>query len=108
MPIELSRLASEIDPTQTILFFGAGASIPSGAPSVEKLIKVLEGTLGESCDGYSLREFTGILEEKYTRKQLIEALRKPFSSLRPTGSLLNLPLYKWKAIYTTNYETLIE
>ena len=108
MPIELSRLASEIDPAQTVLFFGAGASIPSGAPSVEKLISVLEALLGEQCDGYTLREFTGILEDKYSRRQLIEALRKPFGSLRPTGSLLNLPLYKWKAIYTTNYETLIE
>ncbi len=108
MPIELSRLASEIDPAQTVLFFGAGASIPSGAPSVEKLINVLETSLKERCDGYTLREFTGILEEKYTRKELIASLRKPFASVRPTGSLLNLPLYKWKAIYTTNYETLIE
>lgn len=108
MPIELSRLASEIDPEQTVLFFGAGASIPSGAPSTEKLISVIEGSLQERCDGYTLREFTGIIENKYTRKQLIEALRKPFASLRPAGSMLNLPLYKWKAIYTTNYDTLIE
>jgi len=62
----------------------------------------------ESGAGYSLREFTGILEEKHTRSRLIEALRKPFESLRPTGSLLNLPLYKWKSIFTTNYETLVE
>ena len=108
MPTDLNRLASELDPTRTVLFFGAGACVSSHAPSVQKLMEVFEGTFGESSAGYSLREYTGILEDKHSRKQLVETLRKPFKSLRPTGSLLNLPLYSWKSIYTTNYDTLIE
>lgn len=108
MPIELSRLAADLDPSRTVLFFGAGACIPSHAPSVSKLIEVFEGTFNVSADGYSLREYTGILEDQFSRKQLIEVLRKPFAHLTPTGSLLNLPFYPWKSIYTTNYDTLIE
>lgn len=108
MPIELSRLAADLDPSRTVLFFGAGACIPSHAPSVSKLIEVFEGTFKVSPDGYSLREYTGILEDQFSRKQLIEVLRKPFAHLTPTGSLLNLPFYPWKSLYTTNYDTLIE
>lgn len=108
MPIELSRLAADLDPSRTVLFFGAGACIPSHAPSVSKLIEVFEGTFKVPADGYSLREYTGILEDQFSRKQLIEVLRKPFAHLTPTGSLLNLPFYPWKSIYTTNYDTLIE
>lgn len=108
MPIELHRLAADMDPSRTVLFFGAGAGIASHAPSVEKLMEVFEGHFGEPSDGYSLREYAGILEDKFTRKQLIEVLRKPFLHLRPTGSLLNMPFYPWKALYTTNYDTLIE
>ncbi len=39
---------------------------------------------------------------------MIEALRSLFQKARPTGGLLNVPLYGWKSIYTTNYDTLIE
>src|SRR3954470_13712515 len=35
--------------------------------------------------------------------RLIQELRSQFKGLRPTGSLLNLPLYAWKSIFTTNY-----
>jgi len=97
-----------LDPTRTILFFGAGACISSHAPSVDKLIEIFEGTFSEPRADYSLREYTGILEEKFGRSKVIESLRKPFKHLHPTGSLLNIPLYSWKSIYTTNYDTLIE
>jgi hypothetical protein len=108
MPIELSRLAIELVPEKTVLFFGAGACLASHAPSVDRLMRVLQGAFGIEPDGYSLREYTGIIENKYGRKKLIEALRGPFHGLKPTGSLLNLPLYTWKSIFTTNYDTLIE
>jgi hypothetical protein len=38
MSIELSEMIEGIDPSSTVLFFGAGSSIPSGAPSVDKVI----------------------------------------------------------------------
>lgn len=108
MPIDIKRLATDLVPERTVLFFGAGACLASHAPSVQKLMQVFEGTFKIPPDGYSLREYTAIIENQFGREKLIEALRRPFASLRPTGSLLNLPLYKWKSIYTTNYDVLIE
>ena len=35
-------------------------------------------------------------------------LRTLFKGLRPTAGLLNLPLYDWRSIYTTNYDDLVE
>lgn len=108
MPIDIARLASELDPEKTVLFFGAGASIASNAPSVGILIEKLSTKFGVSGTDYSLREFTGILENQFTRKSLIGELRNSLANIRPTGSLLNLPLYSWKSIFSTNYDTLIE
>ena len=108
MTIDLSRFASELTPERTVLFFGAGASLASHAPSVEKLIKNFEAKFNVPSTGYSLREYAGILENRYTRKRLIEELRYSFKGLHPTGSLLNLPHYLWKSLFTTNFDTLIE
>ncbi|AON54689.1 SIR2 family protein [Herbaspirillum seropedicae] len=108
MPIDVVRLAAEIDPAKTILFFGAGASLASNAPSVGKLMEHFSTAFGIDSNGYSLREFSGIIENQFGRNRLITELRKLFAKLHPTGSLLNLPLYPWKSIFTTNYDTLIE
>ncbi len=32
MPLPIDRLVSTIDASRTVLFFGSGSSIPSGAP----------------------------------------------------------------------------
>ena len=108
MPISISELAAKIRPDRTVLFFGAGSSIPSGAPSVSKIIERLASAFEIDADGYSLSEMTSFAEQKKHRKEVIKLLRSMFSHTTPTGSLLNLPLYDWKNIYTTNYDTLIE
>lgn len=108
MSIELKRLAAELNPVQTVLFFGSGSSLPSHAPSVSALIKHLEQMyrLGES--GLGLSEISGLVEERYGRAELIKSLRPLFRGIKPTGGIVNLPLYNWKSIFTTNYDTLIE
>lgn len=108
MSTDLARIASELVPERTVLFFGSGASLSSHAPSVKALLENFESEFKIDKDGYSLREYSSIIEEQFTRRRLIEQLRKPFAGLRPTGSLLSLPLFGWKSIYTTNYDTLIE
>lgn len=57
MPIDINRVASETNPENTVLFFGAGASLSSHAPSVNHLVKHLENIFKLSGDGFSLREF---------------------------------------------------
>lgn len=49
-----------------------------------------------------------IVESRNSRAQMIDALRPLFTSLRPTGGLLTLPRFRWKGLYTTNYDQLIE
>ncbi|MGF7001581.1 SIR2 family protein [Paraburkholderia sp. GAS32] len=108
MPTELSRLIRSIQPERTVLFFGAGSSIPSRAPSVAKLISAISGKFRIDSDGFSLSELTGIVEERFSRKELIETIRPLFKGLRPTGGILNLPLFPWRSIFTTNYDDLVE
>nr|WP_234934801.1 SIR2 family protein [Pseudomonas savastanoi] len=81
--------------------------MPSFAPSGDKLKSILAGKFSIS-DDYSLREITSLIEHKRSRKELIAELRSVIIDLKPSGGLLNIPLYPWKTIYTTNYDNLIE
>jgi SIR2-like domain/ATPase family associated with various cellular activities (AAA) len=109
MPVELQSFAEQIQPSKTVLLFGAGSSIPSGAPSVAQLQHNFERVFSVSAADYKLPEQTGIIEQRTrNRRAMIEELQSQFRSLKPTGGLLNLPLYNWKSIYTTNYDELIE
>ncbi len=108
MPIDLQQLVREIVPAKTVLLFGAGSSIPSNAPSVKLIKSHFAKRFEVAEDKYSLREQSSIAETRSSRRSLITALRELFHNLRPTGGLLNLPLYDWKSLFTTNYDSLIE
>ena len=106
---DATRLVLDLVPERTVLLFGAGSSIPSNAPSVASLQTQLEAEFGTSATEYNLAEQTGIIESKPTgRAPLIASLRRAVAPAKPTGALLNLPLYGWKSIFTTNYDELIE
>lgn len=108
MPIEISRLVDEIQPERTVLLFGAGSSTPSRAPSTSKIIGHLSSSFGIDSDTFSLGEIASLVERRTSRRRLIETVRQLFQGLVPTGGLVNIPLYDWKNIYTTNYDELIE
>ncbi|MCP3967201.1 MAG: hypothetical protein GY718_12750 [Lentisphaerae bacterium] len=108
MSISISEMISRVEPKKTVLFFGAGSSIPSGAPSVTTIIHKISQLFNIESDNFTLSEIASIAEVKKSRKDLIQTLRDLFKLPSPTGSLLNLPLYDWKNIYTTNYDQLIE
>jgi SIR2-like domain len=109
MAIPLPQLVGEIIPEKTILFFGAGSSVPSKAPSVDTIKKHFAKTFGLADDGYSLSELASLVETKTkSRRSMISQLRSLFTNLRPTGGLSNVALYNWKSIFTTNYDDLIE
>lgn len=108
MSITLTELTKRIQPENTVLFFGAGSSLPSGAPSVSKVVETFSKSFDLDLGEYSLSEAASIVEQKRSRVDMITSLRGLFKNKYPTGSLLNLPLYNWKNIYTTNYDDLIE
>jgi hypothetical protein len=108
MSIAISDLVNKLEPKNTVIFFGAGSSIPSGAPSVNKIISKISEVYKIDSNGFSLPELSSIVEDNFGRGSLISTLRSLFIMPSVTGSLLNLPLYNWKNIYTTNYDRLIE
>lgn len=108
MPIALEQFVESIRPERTILLFGSGSSIPSGAPSVGQIIDFLSKRFGIESADLNLQEMAGIIEKRTNRRELISSIRSLFKDVRPTGGLLTLPRFSWKNIYTTNYDDLIE
>src|SRR5579862_5314930 len=108
MTIELSRFVDAVDPANTVLLFGAGSSIPSGAPSAADLQNHLSKTFSVPDRGFTLSEVATLVEQRYGRQTLIAAVREQLTRVKPTRGLLNLAIYPWKSLFTTNYDDLIE
>jgi hypothetical protein len=75
--------------------------------SGRQLAKRLVQDLSESASG-NLDEVTSILCMKHGRAAVIAAVRRSLNPLLPTGGLLALPTFSWAAIYSTNYDRLVE
>src|SRR5688572_4013098 len=105
--ISIEQLAKDVRPNRTVLFFGAGSSIPSGLPSGEALRSSICKEF-EIATRFTLAETALLAELSTSRERLIAHLRKIIGKPSPTGALLNLPVYPWKCLYTTNYDDLIE
>jgi hypothetical protein len=108
VPITIHELIDQIQPEKTVLIFGAGASVPSNAPSVDALIDTISAKFGIEANGLSLSEISALAENKCNRTELIQLIRRKFAGLKAKGALLNLPNHEWKGIYTTNYDELVE
>lgn len=104
----VEALAKKIKPEQTVLLLGAGASVPSGAPSGAELATYLARKLTPVPAGQELSEIATIFENRTSRRELVEALQKRLQKLDPTGGLLLLPEMNWRSIYSTNFDLLIE
>jgi hypothetical protein len=106
--LRIDELARAVDPSNTVLLLGAGASIPSGAPTGAALANHLAHKVSPHVEGDDLQEISGIIEDRLGRRQLAAAVRDVFAPLEPARGILALPLYPWKAIYTTNFDRLVE
>jgi hypothetical protein len=104
----VASIIDRIQPERTVLLFGAGSSVPSKAPTSNALTSFLATRFGLPQTGFTLPEIASLAERKAGRRSLIGALREQFQNLKPTGGLLNLPLYNWKSLFTTNFDDLIE
>ena len=74
--ISLDSLAGALKPENTVLLFGAGSSIPSGAPSSGKLVETLSTAFKIDANDLDLREISTIVETRHGRAQLIDTLVK--------------------------------
>ena len=107
---DISDLIDRINPRQTILLLGAGASIPSGAPSGHQLSQRLARDIKglSAADSYTLSELCSIYERRQGRQQLAEAVTQILRPLEPTKGIQLLPKFDWHRIYSTNFDLLIE
>lgn len=109
MTTGMAHWIRSIDPVRTSLFIGAGAAHSSGAPLALELCRYLESDLaGGEAISDDLAELAGILENRTTRRQLVDCIVRQLGSLQPDGALIALAAYPWQSIYTTNYDCLME
>lgn len=109
MTISIADLISRIELDSTVLFLGAGASVPSGAPLATQLTSELCIELKQQhIPGISLGEMTQILELRVGRPKLASAVARLLSDLEPDTSHDCLPSIPWRQIYTTNYDQIVE
>lgn len=109
MPISLKMLCTEIDPSKTSLILGAGAAVPSGAPTGAGLAKELWKGLDKSDPkSDDLIETASILERLHGRERMVRVVIDTLKHLQPTGGLASVPDFPWLAIYSTNFDKLVE
>jgi len=106
-----AELIDRILSGRCVLFLGAGASVESGIPKAEELVcelsaKFLEGHHKDE----PLSTVASYIEHKtgVGRVELIRYIVDRISHCSPNGGHFELVKFPWTAIYTTNYDDLIE
>lgn len=108
---KIEELSESIRQGRVVLFLGAGATQASGGPSgnnlgemvKEKFIKIDQNinNLLDICQDV-------IETPPYNRNQLESFIREKLETLQPTDSHKILTKFDWPAIFTTNYDDLVE
>ncbi len=105
------ELRSSIFSGNCVLFVGSGASTEADAPSAQEIARELSRRYlhGQHQDE-PLSKIAAYIEAdpKQGRKLVVDYLMNRLSRLQPSKTHLLLPKFDWAAIYTTNYDTLLE
>jgi putative nucleotidyltransferase with HDIG domain len=94
-----------------VLFIGAGVSMEAEAPSAQEIVRELsEQYLQGQHEGEPLSRVAAYVETKpgLGKRSIVNYLVNRLSHLKPSRAHLLIPKFNWAAIYTTNYDTLIE
>ncbi|MEA2364356.1 MAG: hypothetical protein QOD71_3501 [Thermoleophilaceae bacterium] len=92
-----------------MLFVGSGLSLDSGAPTSQALAdEMLAHFLDLPPNAYPLSEAAALIDAEDGRRRLNDWIVRRLRGLSPSRAIRALPSYRWKAIYTTNYDELIE
>lgn len=111
IPDEASDLFEKLRHNKVTLFIGNGASIDAGGPSTVRIVTDIKSKFKNAT--YSSNDFiqtcTDVMETSLTsRKDLDQVIVQSLYDLKPSTFHLELPLSIWPAIFTTNYDDLIE
>ena len=106
------QLATLISSRNAALVIGAGASASSGAPLTGQLIDLLRGVFKHA----SISQHASLFDAgaaicdtpAYGRLELVRFVTEQLDTLQPSQSYKQLPRVKWRALFTTNYDDLLE
>ena len=104
----LLRRMQEVPP---VLFLGAGASMPALAPSGKEFMDLIKERFSEldfEGTGENLLEVCQVIDDEGFRVDLEQFVEEKLYGLRPSRAHLAIPHFEWAAIFTTNYDTLVE
>jgi DNA replication protein DnaC/tetratricopeptide (TPR) repeat protein len=106
-----ARLFKKVRQGKAVLFVGAGASVSAGAPLGGKLAEsihreFLPGVSNTSED--FIEVCTRVLDTPGVDRATVEEFIRTKLDLQPSSAHKALSRYQWQAIFTTNYDDLIE
>ena len=92
------------------LVLGAGASVSSGAPPTDELVELIKKRFPKASDDTNLFTVCDsvIHHPLYGRIELARFVKSQFDTLSPSECYKQLPRVHWRALFTTNYDDLIE
>ena len=105
------RLASLIASGKCVLFLGAGTTREAGGPTGSELAQLLANKFQKTDIHQSdLRRFSDILVETsdVDREDVDATVIDALKTLVPSDAHLALPAFCWQAMFTTNYDRLVE
>ena len=111
VPPEVNELLRKIYDGKVVLFIGAGASVDAGGPKTESLVKQIKRSFPNAkyTSDDLIQTCTDVIETTQTpRADLERVIVQALLGLKPSAFHLQLPLHVWPAIFTTNYDELIE
>lgn len=108
-----SHILEAISRGECTLFLGAGASRAAGAPSGDELADFITTKfLNDSAKDWGLNLASAAslaCAQPGTDRGVIERfVRDKLSQSAPSAAHLKIPWFRWRAIVTTNYDSLIE
>lgn len=109
-----SQLIEQVKKGKVILFLGSGALF--GAEIPDREIPIGNDLRDILCDEYLNDNFKSedlahVAAMAISQRSLFEVqdfIKDYFSGLKPADFHKNIPLFKWRALFTTNYDLLIE
>ncbi len=107
----LKEILDKVKQGGVVLFLGAGASHAAGGPTGKKLTEMIKKRFPKIDE--SLNNFIDVCQDvidtpPYSKTELEEFIRKALGDLQPTTSHRIITKYDWAAIFTTNFDDLIE